>query len=234
MQPVLALRNKQSNIYEPCKLSLNDCKTTEQFYTASHIKILLSEYKVGWLMCIYMFLSKTYIAWIKELWEFSCKQTYLHSSLSKPKCKYFILLFSMGWLAAATAWSFTKPTNGNLCREHGWKTPSLLQCFQERQGHCLRRGAGLQICSFASPVLPHSLSSLFWLCPAASPTAAGCLWASITLPNLKVRLTPFAICQCLGKRWLCCINMDFWAKMQWKFGPITSSLSYCHYLEFFE
>lgn len=45
-----------------CKLSLNDSKTVEQFYIACLIKILLTEYKVGWLKRIYIFLSKIHIA----------------------------------------------------------------------------------------------------------------------------------------------------------------------------
>lgn len=60
MQPVLALRHKHSDIYELCKLSLNDCETVEQFYTASRIKILLSEYEVGWLnVHLYIFKQDT-------------------------------------------------------------------------------------------------------------------------------------------------------------------------------
>lgn len=44
-----------------CKLSLNDSKTVEQFYIACLIKILLSEYEVGWLnVHLYIFKQDTY------------------------------------------------------------------------------------------------------------------------------------------------------------------------------
>lgn len=104
----------------------------------------------------------------------------------------------MGWPVTATAWSFTKPLNSSLCKEHRWKTSSLLQRFQWRHGYCLWR-ARLQIYSFAFPVLLQSSSPLLWLYPPASSTAAGCLWASITPPNVKVRLTLSAVCPSLGK-----------------------------------